>query len=82
MSRLPVPLGHRPLVQAPALTYKRGGVESVGEPPVSNLTKFLAVATVVLFLFALVLFIRGDLLPAGVVMLLVSFTIYYRETRL
>jgi hypothetical protein len=42
----------------------------------------MAVAAVVLFLLALLLFIRGELLVAGVVMLLVSFTIYYREKRL
>ena len=48
----------------------------------STLTTALAVAAVVLLLFALLLFIRGDLLMAGVAMLLVSFTIYFRETRL
>lgn len=48
----------------------------------STLTTALAVAVVVLILLALLLFIRGDLLIAGVVMLLVSFTIYFRETRM
>ena len=60
-------------------------MEAGGNPsdtPVSTLTTAMAVAAVVLFLLALLLFIRGELLVAGVVMLLVSFTIYYREKRL
>jgi hypothetical protein len=42
----------------------------------------LAVLAVVLFLFALVQFAAGNLLVAGVTMLGVSLTIFYRETRL
>ena len=42
----------------------------------------LAALAVVLFLFALLQFAAGNLLVAGVTMLAVSLTIFYRETRL
>lgn len=48
----------------------------------STTTRLLAVLAVVLFLLALLQFMSGNLLIAGVSMLAVSLTIYYRETRL
>ena len=53
-----------------------------GDPLVTDLSTPLAVLAVVLFLLALLLFAAGELLVAGVLMLTVSLTIYYRETRL
>ncbi len=47
-----------------------------------DLSTPLAVLAVVMFLLALLLFAAGELLVAGVLMLAVSMTIYYRETRL
>jgi hypothetical protein len=47
-----------------------------------DLSTPLAVLAVVLFLAALLLFAAGELLVAGLLMLCVSFTIYYRETLL
>lgn len=49
---------------------------------VMNPSTILAVLAVVLFLFALLQFVAGNLLVAGVTMLGVSLTIFYRETRL
>ena len=78
---LPVPLGPRALVLRRRRTYKRWRVESK-PTAVSTTTRLLAVLAVVLFLLALLQFISGNLLIAGVSMLAVSLTIYYRETRL
>jgi hypothetical protein len=57
-----------------------------GDNPVSTTviepSTILAVLAVVLLLFALLQFAAGNLLVAGVTMLAVSLTIFYRETRL
>jgi 1,4-dihydroxy-2-naphthoate octaprenyltransferase len=58
---------------------RRGNVVST---TVMNPSTILAVLAVVLFLFALLQFVAGNLLVAGVTMLGVSLTIFYRETRL
>lgn len=52
------------------------------ETSVTTSTTLLAALAVVLLLLALLLFASGRLLVAGVCMLAVSLTIYYRETRL
>jgi hypothetical protein len=49
---------------------------------VTTSTTLLAALAVVLFLLALLQFASGNLLIAGVCMLAVSLTIYYREIRL
>lgn len=49
---------------------------------VIDASTILAALAVVLFLFALLQFVAGNLLVAGVAMLAVSLTIFYRETRL